>query len=514
MQYETFFDDFLQMLNKEQRGILKKVYDILLSNIGLDYQQDISVANEILVVGDSPLSMEFCNYAKDKFKILTKPYINSFNGTLGDFIAIFENEIIQTSQIVFFTKPPFLDSKALDSKVPQIGIHFANDYKSADAIINVLNEFIGDFTYENTILYDKNRCQYYHRDKNEYSYCYACESICPTFAITKNDNLRELRFSNIDCIFCGKCVSVCPSGAMQKANATLTSISKAINLYEDKIPLVINFTDLEDSKNAKNIANAIKNTKIMPFILPNINMLNEVYLLSILQTSGKQCIIYGKAESILCEAVAFINDLYNKIFSKTAVYILDDLKDSVIKDICSKNITFPTYHYNPEENEFSREIFASRVSFLIKDNDYGILKNTPKIKYTNLNIQSDKCTLCMSCVESCNTKALINSKDNFSILLNPSICTACGLCVDICPEHIIEMPLDGMKLNNTFFRYETKAKDEPFRCVECGKIFASTKSIKKVESIMLPIFSFDEAKKRSLLCCSDCKVKVMFKANV
>lgn len=512
MQYDAFFDSFLCALNKEQKDIMKKSYDILLSNIGLDYQSDISVENRILVVGDSELSLEFCDYAKDRFEILQKPYINSCSGTLGDFRAIFEDEIIETSQIVFFIKPSFLDSFILSSKTMQIGIHFANEYKNIDSIISAINELIGDFTYDNTILYDKNRCQYHHRDKNEHSYCYACESICPTFAITKDDNLRELRFSNIDCIFCGKCVSVCPSGAMQKTNAPIINITKAASLYKNKIPLLISFDDVEDSLN---IAKAIKDTQIVPFILPNINMLNEVYLLSILQESASQCIVYGRAESILREAVSFINDLYDRVFGLKAIYIVDNIDEDSIKDICQNaiNTKFPQYRYSPEEGEFSREIFASRSSFLIKDNDYGILKNMPNIKYTNLNILEDKCTLCMSCVESCNAKALISSKDNFELLLNPSLCTTCGLCVDVCPEHIIEMPLDGLKLNNISFKYSTKAKDEPFKCIECGKIFASAKSIKKVESIMSPIFGLDEAKKHSLFCCGDCKVKVMFRAN-
>ncbi|RDU57421.1 4Fe-4S dicluster domain-containing protein [Helicobacter sp. MIT 99-5507] len=492
------------MLNETQIEVLKNGYDILLSNIKLDYQSDISVDNTILVVGENELANDFINKTKDKFNITQKPYIEQYGGIIGDFISIVEDEEIHTAQIVFFIKIE-LDSRILD-KTTQLGIHFVNSYENIDSMAKEIENLIGDFTYENTILFDENKCQYHHRDKTANSYCSECESVCPTFAITKDDKAKELRFSNIDCIFCGKCVGICPSGAMQKANAPLIEITKAAQNYQDKIPLILSKQDIESFIDS-NID--IKDSSVTPFVLPNINMLNEVYFISILQTTSTQCILYGNIESNLKDSIDFINDLYERICNKKAIYLHNEIKS--YKNLEIENL--PKYHYIAESNEFNREIFKERVKFLIKDNDYGNLANRASIKYTDLKIDSDNCTLCMSCVESCNTKALINSKDNFELLLNPSLCTACRLCVDICPESIIKMPLDGIRLNNTFFTYNTKAKDEPFKCVECGKIFASTKSIKKVQNLMFPVFKNDEIKQKSILCCGDCKVKIMFRTN-
>lgn len=498
MEQNNAFVDFLNTLNKEQQNILKQSSNILLQSIGLDYQNDISINAKILVVGDNEISNEFCKIAKDKFEIQNIPYISSISGFLGNFKAHTKDEILEASQIVFFTKVDFFEK----NKIP-VGIHFANDFKDVAGLIDSIEEFIGDFVFENTILYNEEKCQYHHRDKNDISYCHACSDICPTYAISKDDNLRELKFSNIDCIFCGKCVSVCPSGSMQKANAPLENITNAAKLYKDRIPLIIGESDLEDSLN---IIQKIQNTKIIPLVLPNINMLNEVYLLSILQESGSSCIIYGKVESCLSDCVEFINNLYQKIYNKKVIfYTIDDIKN------CSKEL--PRYSYMAENSEFSREIFSQRVNFFVKNNDYGILDNTPNVTYGNLKINGDKCTLCMSCVEVCNAKALINSKDNFSLMLNPSFCTTCGICIDICPENIIEMEFNGIELKNTYFKYGQKASDEPFKCIECGKIFASTKAIKKVESIMSPIFGNDSIKQRSLLCCADCKVNIIFNTN-
>jgi len=56
------------------------------------------------------------------------------------------------------------------------------------------------------------------------------------------------------------------------------------------------------------------------------------------------------------------------------------------------------------------------------------------------------------------------------------------------------------------------AKDELFKCVECGVEFATVKSIEKIASIMAPRFGDDQARIRALYCCADCKPKVTLQA--
>ena len=488
--------------------------------LGANHSNDIIVDNSLLLVGSGDLVQNFATANPNKYAITIAPFISDYSGSLGDFrVKMGESQGdlgdfkgAKFSQIIFF-------SATSEAKKPQLGIHFVSDYENQSALCDEIDALIGDFSFEKTILFDEKKCQYFHRDKTEFSYCADCVAVCPTMAISANDAKRELVFSQIDCVLCGKCVAVCPSSAMQKSNATLTNFSKALKLFKGKIAVVCESVEDFEKFIAESSTGNLPKDSLAPLVLPNINMLNEAYLLSILQESGRVCVIIGNAttqiDAHLKECVDFINDLYNRVVGQNAVFIAEStLAESSAKSLNLPSDThLPYYHYEISNDEFLREIVANRVRFLIKDNDFGALKNSANLIYTDLKIDAGKCTLCMSCVESCNANALISAKDNFTLLLNPSLCTACGYCIDTCAEKCIEMDFSGYKLNESFLTHRILAQDEPFRCIECGEIFATNKSIQKVKGILQPLFAGDSIKLKSLECCEKCKVKIMFEKS-
>ena len=132
------------------------------------------------------------------------------------------------------------------------------------------------------------------------------------------------------------------------------------------------------------------------------------------------------------------------------------------------------------------------------------------IRYGKIHIQESKCTLCNSCVGACNVDALTANAQEFALQYNPSLCTTCGYCIPSCPEDALRLELSGIELNPSWFETHTLAKDELFECIECGKPFATKKSVQKIKDVMSPHFLGDSAKMKTLECCSDCKIKIMF----
>jgi len=93
---------------------------------------------------------------------------------------------------------------------------------------------------------------------------------------------------------------------------------------------------------------------------------------------------------------------------------------------------------------------------------------------------------------------LLNEAD-FTLRVNPSLCTACGYCEVSCPEKdCLTIQRDEIQLQPMWFKENILAKDKLFACVECGKEFATTKAIEKIATLMAPIFAkVSETKKRN-----------------
>ena len=128
-------------------------------------------------------------------------------------------------------------------------------------------------------------------------------------------------------------------------------------------------------------------------------------------------------------------------------------------------------------------------------------------------VNEANCTLCLACVGACNVDALFANESDFTLRVNPSLCTACGYCEVICPESdCLSINYDEMELNPSWFGETILAQDKLFACVECGVEFATTKAIEKIAALMGPKFAFDPVKERTLYCCANCKPKVMMQS--
>ena len=120
--------------------------------------------------------------------------------------------------------------------------------------------------------------------------------------------------------------------------------------------------------------------------------------------------------------------------------------------------------------------FAKRLEFIVGGDDLGVVKSGEMIRYGEVKINAETCTLCLSCVGACNVSALVADKKTNSILFNPSVCTACGYCELSCAEkNTISLEVGKLALKPESFVYSELAHDELFACVECGKEFATKK---------------------------------------
>ncbi|MDD2508874.1 MAG: 4Fe-4S binding protein [Aliarcobacter skirrowii] len=492
-------------LSKKIQNV-SKLYEI--NGVKFDFAQDleenIEISNSLMIIYDDieEFSSFSKNLSKDEFDLykVESKLIKEIKNSIGNFEVVVDGGnkdiILKTSQIVWF-------NENLAKK--RAGIYDPNII-SIEKTLDIVRKNLDNYSFRKTITYDKSICQYHER-KDEV--CSKCVEVCPTNAITKDEKSRRLVFSLVDCIACGECVSVCPSGSLNSANTSRDSLYEISLFYKDTKPLIIS-----SKANIENINVDLKENVLPLFIVGDI--FDETMLLTYLQVSGSSLIYFSNNVSKgTLESIRIVNDIYFKKYGKVTVYLVSNEEE--LNDALQKQEVIENSYYNFNQNDMKkREVFSQRLQKIVGNDDLGVVKTGSNIHYARVLVNEANCTLCLSCVGACNVDALFANESDFTLRVNPSLCTACGYCELVCPEKdCLTLKNDELELNPTWFQESILAKDKLFACVECGKEFATTKAIEKIASIMAPIFAkTSEAKKRTLYCCDVCKPKVMIREEL
>ena len=128
--------------------------------------------------------------------------------------------------------------------------------------------------------------------------------------------------------------------------------------------------------------------------------------------------------------------------------------------------------------------------------------------FGSLVVDTDKCTLCLSCVGACPEAALADNPDKPQLRFIEKNCVQCGLCATTCPEGAITLAprlwlADGGKARKAA-RVLNEA--EPFCCVRCAKPFGTLKAIERMIATIGSHPAFQGAGAERLKMCGDCRV--------
>ncbi|WP_417327212.1 ATP-binding protein [Halarcobacter sp.] len=480
---------------------VEKLYEV--NAIRFDNAKDITftqdVSNAVLLVSDDEQKKQVLkSMVPDEFNLfhVNENIIKDINGHIGNLTIVVDDDgedvELRVDQIIWF------DEKELGLK--QSGC-FDPLKSSIDDVLATVRQNITNYQYRKFTTYDKTICQYHERREE---ICSKCEEVCPTVAIVKDDSKKHLEFSQVDCHGCGGCVSVCPSGAIDYAPTSRDSIFEMAELYEDTHPLIV-----PQKMNISNLDIEIKEN-VLPFAIDGEKFLDESTLLTIAQIAGSQLVFYtdfiSKGSG---DAIRIVNDIYQSKYGKDAILVA--MNEEELK-IALEEVSFiEDSHFNFNQDGLKkREVFSHRVQRIVGEDDLGEVKTGEHVHYGLVKVNEDKCTLCLVCVGACNVDALQADASDNTLRLNPSLCTSCGYCEVSCPEaDCLTIERDVIKLTPSWFKENILAQDELFACVECGKEFATKKSIDKIATMMGPIFAVDPVKERSLYCCADCKPKIM-----
>ena len=508
MNAQTYAPEIDFYLLNTQDSILEQAKNTAIlfeaRSICYDFAQDMDFSQEvgknILLVGkeyDTASLKEALKAEGFAVLCLLPEQIEHIEGHLGALhVSVLEGEelaSVDADQMVWFDAPQIA--------LRQSGV-LSPSSKDTQSIIDTLMSKSGTHTYKNFITYDPSICQYHERREE---ICGKCAEVCPTVAIVKEDETKHLHFSHIDCHGCGGCVSVCPSGSMDYSQMPRAAFYEIAKLYEGKTALIIpRKMELEGLR-------VTLPSNVLPFAIEGEKYLHEAHLMSLLQESGSSVIFYSDFISKgTGDVIALINQAYQAKYGTPAIYVAMNRED-LEAALSQAGMIAQSRHGINEEGLKKREIFAARLAWMVGSENLGTISSGEHVRYGDVKIDASKCTLCLSCVGACNVRALTAHPEDNSLRLNSAICTSCGYCEMTCPEKgCMEVVRGEIALEPSYFTQRVMAQDTLFACIECGKPFATSKSIERIASMMAPLFAGDDAKVKTLYCCAECKPKMMF----
>ncbi len=129
-------------------------------------------------------------------------------------------------------------------------------------------------------------------------------------------------------------------------------------------------------------------------------------------------------------------------------------------------------------------------------------------------VDTDACTLCLSCVSLCPSGALGDNPDRPQLLFQEDACLQCGLCETICPEDAITLE-PRMDLSDAALSQRVLNEEEPALCVECGAAFGVQSTVERVATQLAgkhAMFATGDAA-RMIRMCDRCRVNAQYHAQ-
>lgn len=435
--------------------------------------------------------------------LVIRGHLGAFEIELGEH-GKHNHQLIQADLVVDLGRLPLIARE-----LPPPGYwHFGREAQDLDAAQLAVDGMVGTFEKPRYFSYDADICAHARSGQNG---CRRCIDSCPAEAIISIGEQVEVN-PNL-CQGGGICASVCPTGAMRYAypgpGDTAERLRLIIRTYLQaggKDPVVM-FVAEDDATG-------------LPATPPNMLLIvveelasvgHELWLAAL--AWGASCVLLadsgsvpGKARMALDKQIAFCHQLLRGLgYSSNALRSVDT---NLAPADCTPLESLPVAA-TFAASDLKRELASMAIDHLWQHSTSRAesVALPPGSPYGRILVDSQKCTLCMSCTSVCPAGAVSAGNDMPRLDFHESNCVQCSICANSCPERAIT--LDARYLADPQKRRLATVlhEDPPFCCVECGKPFATHRAIDNILDKLTghAMFQTDRARRRVKMC-EDCRV--------
>ncbi|HWP20945.1 MAG TPA: 4Fe-4S dicluster domain-containing protein [Burkholderiaceae bacterium] len=421
---------------------------------------------------------------------------------------------------------------------PQGYFHVGRDDARLMQALLQLRELTGEFEKPKFFQYKQKLCAH---SRNEKVGCNACVEVCSARAIeSQATTTGGIRVEPHLCVGCGACTTVCPSGALayaypntvdqgRRIRTLLSAYAKAGGAAQAPAALLIHSEGagarvIEDLGRAARTDAAIRGVpaRVLPVAVWHTASVGlDLWLAAIAYGAADVWILLTQEEApeyhdALAAQVAVANALLEGLgLGGERVRLLQardarDLPalDAELQRAGKAAVRQPASFATQPDKRSTLELAIDHLLAQAPQLPEAIALPKAGAPFGTLQVDTQRCTLCLSCVGACPEAALADNPERPQLRFIEKNCVQCGLCETTCPEHAITLQPRLWLADGGRARKQARVlhEVEPYRCVRCGKPFGTLKAIEVMIGKLAGHAAFQGAALERLKMCGDCRV--------
>ena len=394
-----------------------------------------------------------------------------------------------------------------------------------DAACRSIQGLTGQFEKPQYVLYDPDICAHGARGITG---CRRCLDVCPADALSTAG--ERISVEAHLCQGMGSCSSACPTGALSYAYPnrvnTLNGLRRVLAEFRKQGEPIADMVFFGGEANAPSLSNCLQHLPdhVIPWKSEEVgNTGPEVWLSAIAYGARSITVVtvpetpqsvLASADRQVREVNAVLTGLGWPSETVRVIAVEEDAVPNWTNPGANQDVlaAFKPATYAGIENK--RTVLRAAIDHLVAQAgdapaEISLPAGTP---FGEVQVDTEKCTLCMGCVAVCPAGAILDNKDRPCLSFIEWNCVQCGLCENTCPEKAISLNARLLTDSNIRMARRVLNEEEPFKCLGCGKPFTTQSMIQKMEEKLAGHRMFEGDKMRRLKLCEDCRVKEMFEA--
>ena len=348
--------------------------------------------------------------------------------------------------------------------------------------------------------------------------CTRCLDVCPTGAITPAGD--HVSIDPMVCAGCGSCAALCPSQAIAYDDppvaALLRRMEALANTYRAAGGTAPRLLVHDDAHGAEMIRLSARFGRglpadVIPLGLTTIAGFGHAEMLAAL-AHGFAAVDVLLAPTTERDALDREIVLADAVGGAGKLRLLDVAEPDALSDALYAAVA-PAPLAEPVLPMGSRRQVTRLAAQALNPGAEAPLPLPDGAPYGAVEVDTESCTLCLSCVSLCPSGALVENPDRPELRFQEDACLQCGICRTICPEDAIALT-PQLDLSDEALGQRILNEEEPFACVECGALFGVKSTIEKITEKLAGkhhMFGSPDAA-RMIQMCDDCRVKAQFKS--